>query len=97
MQWPAVLRPLTQLAELPAQVLERYSAVQTVCFCGVFPQIRRAWASVDNTLFLWRLDRWCVQLPSLSQEATIRVPKSRTPALLPPRPAALPASTIAPL
>lgn len=40
-------------------MLERYNAVQTVAFCGVFPEIRRAWASVDNALFLWRLDRWC--------------------------------------
>lgn len=95
-QWPAVLRPLTQLAELPAQVLERYSTVQTVCFCGVFPQIRRAWASVDNTLFLWRLDRWCAPLPPLSQCATICVPESRTPALLPPQAAALPASRVSP-
>jgi nuclear pore complex protein Nup155 len=58
MQWPPLLRPLTQLSELPQPVLERYNAVQTVAFCGVFPEIRRAWASVDNELFLWRLDRW---------------------------------------
>lgn len=57
-QWPSLLRPLTQLSELPAPVLERYNAVQTVAFCGVFPEIRRAWASIDNELFLWRLDRW---------------------------------------
>jgi nuclear pore complex protein Nup155 len=28
-----------------------------VCFCGVLPSINRAWATVDNALFLWRLDR----------------------------------------
>ena len=27
-----------------------------MCFCGVLPEISRAWASVDNALFLWRLD-----------------------------------------
>ena len=32
---------------------------QTVAFCGVFPEIRRAWASVDSSLFLWRFDKWC--------------------------------------
>ena len=42
--------------ELPAVVLERYSTRQSVCFCGVFPEIRRAWATVDNALFLWRFD-----------------------------------------
>ncbi|KMZ68344.1 hypothetical protein ZOSMA_240G00220 [Zostera marina] len=26
--------------------------------CGIFPEIRRAWASVDNSLFLWRFDKW---------------------------------------
>lgn len=72
LQWPAALRPLTQLAELPAQVLERYNAVQTVCFCGVFPQIRRAWASVDNTLFLWRLDRWCPPPPPSGLNFAVR-------------------------
>lgn len=60
MQWPSLLRPLTQLSELPQPVLQRYNAVQTVAFCGVFPEIRRAWASIDNELFLWRLDRWWV-------------------------------------
>ena len=33
---------------------------QTVAFCGVFPEIKRAWASVDNSLFLWRFDKWWV-------------------------------------
>ena len=28
-----------------------------MCFCGVLPEINRAWATVDNALFLWRLDR----------------------------------------
>ena len=50
------------LASLPPLVLERYQACQTVCFCGVFPEIKRAWASVDNSLFLWRFDRWCAAL-----------------------------------
>jgi len=61
-QWPALLRPLSQLAELPKMVLERYAGVQTVAFCGVFPEIGRAWASIDNSLFLWRYDRWCAAL-----------------------------------
>jgi nuclear pore complex protein Nup155 len=39
-------------------VLDRYNACQTVAFCGYFSQINRAWASVDNSLFLWRHDRW---------------------------------------
>ena len=42
--------------ELPSVVLERYSTRQSVCFCGVLPSIGRAWATVDNALFLWRFD-----------------------------------------
>ncbi len=58
-QWPSLLRArMPMLNEMPQLVLDRYNACQTVCFCGVFPQIRRAWASVDNSLFLWRFDRW---------------------------------------
>lgn len=58
-QWPSLLKPCSpMLASLPPLVLERYQACQTVCFCGVFPEIKRAWASVDNSLFLWRFDRW---------------------------------------
>lgn len=54
------------LASLPPLVLERYQACQTVCFCGVFPEIKRAWASVDNSLFLWRFDRWCAAQQGLA-------------------------------
>lgn len=41
-------------------VQDKYRTCQMMCFCGVFPEIRRAWASVDNSLFLWRYDRRCV-------------------------------------
>jgi nuclear pore complex protein Nup155 len=45
------------MAELPAMVKDKYRTCQAMCFCGVFPEIRRAWASVDSSLFLWRYDR----------------------------------------
>lgn len=53
--WPTDVVGL-KTEELPGVVLERYNTRQSVCFCGVLPEISRAWASVDNTLFLWRLD-----------------------------------------
>ncbi|KAI3427442.1 hypothetical protein D9Q98_010357 [Chlorella vulgaris] len=57
--WPSLVRPLAPvISEMPGMVLERYNACQTVAFCGVFPEIKRAWASVDNSLFLWRFDKW---------------------------------------
>jgi hypothetical protein len=58
LQWPSLLRTVSPTSpELPAMVQEKYRTCQTMCFCGVFPEIRRAWASVDNSLFLWRYDR----------------------------------------
>ncbi|CAL8471349.1 g10891 [Coccomyxa elongata] len=57
--WPSLLRPRSPImGNMPAMVLDRHSACQTVCFCGVFPEINRAWASVDNSFFIWRFDRW---------------------------------------
>ena len=53
--WPSDVVGL-KTEELPGVVLERYNTRQSVCFCGVLPEISRAWASVDNSLFLWRLD-----------------------------------------
>jgi len=59
LQWPSLLRPTSSMmGKMPAMVLQRFNACQVVCFCGVFPSIRRAWASVDNSLFLWRFDKW---------------------------------------
>ena len=59
MQWPPVLKPRSPVgSNMPGMVLDRYNAVQKGCFCGIFPEIKRAWASVDNSLFLWRYDKW---------------------------------------
>ena len=58
-QWPSLLKPKSpMLAKMPSMVMQRYHACQSICFCGVFPQINRVWATVDNSLFLWRFDKW---------------------------------------
>lgn len=44
--------------EMPQRVRDRHAMVQSACFCGLLPPLKRAWASVDNSLFLWRFDRW---------------------------------------
>jgi hypothetical protein len=64
LQWPSLLRAVSpSMPDLPAMVQDKYCTCQTMCFCGVFPEIRRAWASVDNSLFLWRYDRrWGILL-----------------------------------
>eukprot|EP00871_Galdieria_phlegrea_P001779 jgi/Galph1/2601/GphlegSOOS_G1236.1 len=38
---------------LPSVLFEQYAFVESKCFMGVFPEIERAWFSVDNKLFLW--------------------------------------------
>jgi nuclear pore complex protein Nup155 len=53
--WPSEMRNVAQ-KPLPKIVLERYERRQSVCFCGCFPEISRAWATVDDSLFLWRFD-----------------------------------------
>lgn len=56
-QWPSPIRVLSpQMSNLPGMVLDKYRTAQTMCFCGVFPEIKRAWASIDNSLFLWRYE-----------------------------------------
>lgn len=46
--------------ELPSVLIERYNAAggEGTALCGIFPELRRAWASVDNSFFLWRFDNW---------------------------------------
>eukprot|EP00873_Tetraselmis_striata_P006108 jgi/Tetstr1/426372/TSEL_016684.t1 len=56
--WPGQLRSLSPVMnDFPPLVVDRHNSCNMVCFCGAFPSIKRAWASVDNSLFLWRYDR----------------------------------------
>lgn len=58
-QWPPFVDVMNS-RELPPVLIERYNAAggQGTALCGIFPEIRRAWATVDDTLFLWRFDKW---------------------------------------
>lgn len=69
MQWPPVV-DVVNARELPPVLIERYNAAggQGTALCGIFPAIRRAWATVDDTLFLWRFDKW-YSLPCLCLKA----------------------------
>lgn len=51
-------------------LIERYNAAggQGTALCGIFPSIRRAWATVDNSLFLWRFDKWDGLCPEYNGE-----------------------------
>jgi hypothetical protein len=54
-QWPPLLS-VVQHRQLPSVVEERVLTRQVFSLCGLFPEIHRAWATVDNALFLWRYD-----------------------------------------
>lgn len=68
-EWPPLVEVMDTW-ELPPVLIERYNAAggEGTALCGVFPEIRRAWASVDNSLFLWRFDKWDGQCPEYSGE-----------------------------
>ncbi|KAL5218790.1 hypothetical protein ABZP36_019474 [Zizania latifolia] len=58
-EWP----PLVEVAEtrqLPPMLIERYNAAagEGTALCGIFSEIHRAWATVDNSFFIWRFDKW---------------------------------------
>lgn len=61
LQWPPLVE-VVDTWELPPVLIERYNTAggEGTALCGIFPEIRRAWASVDNSLFLWRFDKWSV-------------------------------------
>ncbi|CAH9104947.1 unnamed protein product [Cuscuta epithymum] len=58
-EWPPSVEVVDSW-ELPSLLIERYNASggEGTALCGIFPEIRRAWASVDDSLFLWRFDKW---------------------------------------
>ncbi|KAG9444484.1 hypothetical protein H6P81_015824 [Aristolochia fimbriata] len=68
-EWPPSV-DVVDTRELPPVLVERYNAAggEGTALCGIFPEIRRAWASVDNSLFLWRFDKWDGQCPEYTGE-----------------------------
>ncbi|XP_071690893.1 nuclear pore complex protein NUP155 [Rutidosis leptorrhynchoides] len=66
-EWPPLVE-VVDSRELPSVLIERYNSAggEGTALCGIFPEIRRAWASVDNSLFLWRFDKWDGQCPEYS-------------------------------
>ncbi|KAG6548318.1 hypothetical protein Mapa_010184 [Marchantia paleacea] len=71
-EWPPVV-DVVNARELPPVLIERYNAAggQGTALCGIFPAIRRAWATVDDTLFLWRFDKWDGQCPEYCGEEQV--------------------------
>uniref|UniRef100_A0AAX7TXA1 Nucleoporin 155 n=1 Tax=Astatotilapia calliptera TaxID=8154 RepID=A0AAX7TXA1_ASTCA len=41
---------------LPPELVEQFSHMQFNCMMGVFPEISRAWLTIDNDIFLWNYE-----------------------------------------
>ncbi|XP_061590072.1 nuclear pore complex protein Nup155 isoform X2 [Cololabis saira] len=41
---------------LPAELVEQFSHMQFNCMMGVFPEICRAWLTIDNDIFMWNYE-----------------------------------------
>jgi hypothetical protein len=52
-QWLAQATP--GMPALPRMVLDRYEGQPKYCFFNILPEISHCWASIDNSLYLWRL------------------------------------------
>ncbi|PIK56013.1 putative nuclear pore complex protein, partial [Apostichopus japonicus] len=50
-----LLTPIRQ-SPLPPELVEQYAHMQSNCMMGVFPEINRAWLTIDTDIFLWNYD-----------------------------------------
>ncbi|XP_077354036.1 nuclear pore complex protein Nup155 isoform X2 [Festucalex cinctus] len=41
---------------LPPELVEQFSRMQFNCMMGVFPEISRAWLTIDNDIFMWNYE-----------------------------------------
>ncbi|KAM9820794.1 nuclear pore complex protein Nup155 [Neosynchiropus ocellatus] len=41
---------------LPPELVEQFSHMQCNCIMGVFPEISRAWLTIDNDIFMWNYE-----------------------------------------
>ncbi|KAG2542431.1 hypothetical protein PVAP13_9NG840300 [Panicum virgatum] len=58
-EWPSLVE-VAETRQLPPMLIERYNAAagEGTALCGIFSDIHRAWATVDNSFFIWRFDKW---------------------------------------
>ena len=59
LQWPSLVE-VAETRQLPPMLIERYNAAagEGTALCGIFSDIHRAWATVDNSFFIWHFDKW---------------------------------------
>lgn len=42
---------------LPPEILEHFSHLQCHCMMGIFPEINRAWLTIDSDIFIWNFEQ----------------------------------------
>ncbi|KAI8323592.1 nucleoporin-domain-containing protein, partial [Martensiomyces pterosporus] len=53
-EWQVVTKQ--RMIPLPDALFEQYDLLECRCFMGLFPEIKRAWITVDHRLFLWNYE-----------------------------------------
>jgi len=54
----AALKQFTRVKRvpLPAELVEHFGHMQCNCNMGIFPQVSRAWLTIDSDIYLWRYE-----------------------------------------
>jgi nuclear pore complex protein Nup155 len=47
-------RTKAQRVPLPAELVEHFGHMQCNCSMGVFPEVERAWLTIDSDIYVWR-------------------------------------------
>ena len=47
---------LLKMVPLPAELVEQFDHMQCNCMMGLFPEIRRAWLTIDSDIFVWNYE-----------------------------------------
>lgn len=47
---------LLKRVPLPAELMEQFNYMQCNCMMGLFPEIRRAWLTIDSNIYVWNYE-----------------------------------------
>ena len=47
-------RSLMRKVPLPAELVEHFGNMQCNCIIGLFPEVERAWLTIDSDIYVWR-------------------------------------------
>jgi len=64
---------------LHAKLVEEFEKAKEKCYMGIFPEINRVWATLDNRLFLWDYIEEYGKTTSFSHHLSSSLAKKNTP------------------